>query len=137
MEIDVCFHNSKQRFNSSEGFCYSSSTETSLWFLWSTSDALLQSIKSRLPPALSWMHHMCGVPQSRCSERRTALCLIQSGQVFLGKCFPNDVSTPNHCAGKSLDLFLLYDLFILTDWFLICHCAWFSKLLDSMVIIQT
>lgn len=94
MEIDICFHNLKQRFNSSEGFYYSSYTKTSFWFLWPASDALLQSIKSRILPALSWMHHVCSASQSRCSKRRNEQHFVQSGEVFLlRKCFPNDAFT--------------------------------------------
>lgn len=54
-------------------------------------------------------------PRAGAVSTGTALCLINCGGGYLRKCFPNDVSTPNHCAGKSLDLYLLCYLFILTD----------------------
>lgn len=122
MEIDICFHNLKQRFNSSEGFYYSSYTKTSFWFLWPTSDALLQSTKSRILPALSWMHHVCSASQSRCSKHRnsTLPCSVWGG-VSSQETLPKWRVHPNHCTDKSLDLCLLCDFFTLADWFLICH----------------
>lgn len=89
MKIDTCFHNLKQRFSSSEGFCYSSPTKTSFWFIWSTSDALfLGSIKSRLlPPDLSWMHYLCSNSRSRCSNGTgIPLLPVQSEETVLRKC---------------------------------------------------
>lgn len=60
----------------------------------------------------------CAVPsRAGAVDARTALCFFSLGK-FLRKCFPNDVFTPNHCAGKSLDFYLFYDLFTLTGWFL-------------------
>lgn len=68
-------------------------------------------------PQLSPGHTTCAVPpRAGAVSAGKALCLLlQSGELFLRKCFSNDVSTPNHCADKSLDLYLLCDLFILTD----------------------
>lgn len=90
MEIDTCFYHLKQRFNSNEGFHYSSPTKTSFWFLWSTSDAfLLQSIKSRFVlPISSWIHYLCGTFRSRCSDDAGMTFLTaQSEEILLRERF--------------------------------------------------
>lgn len=130
MEIDICFHNLKQRFNSSEGFYYSSYTKTSFWFLWPASDALLQSIKSRILPALSWMHHVCSASQSRCSKRRNK----QHFALFsLGRCFFSGNASQMMRSPQSL--YWQITGLVSTLWFL--HSCWLISYLSLCIIFQT
>lgn len=94
MEIDLCFHNLKQRFGSSEGLRSSSPPEAPFSFLWSPPDALL------IPPRLSRIHSLGGTSRSRCSN--TAECQVSCpGEMFPGKCSWDWI--PSDTCSKSLE----------------------------------